>query len=89
MHWAASKSCGIFSAMTENCSSRELLLQGWMKPGRDDLAPNVALVSKRFNEVEDLLRRIVGIQSCCFVDVSTSHYRNSDTANGQWSNSMY
>ncbi len=30
--------------------SRELLLQGWMKPGRDDLAPNVALVSKRFNE---------------------------------------
>jgi len=32
--------------------SRELLLQGWMKPGRDDLAPNVALVSRRFNEVE-------------------------------------
>ncbi len=32
---------------------RELLLQGWMKPGRDDLAPNVALVSKRFNEVKD------------------------------------
>ncbi len=31
---------------------RELLLQGWMKPGRDDLAPNVALVSKRFNEVK-------------------------------------
>jgi hypothetical protein len=33
-------------------SPRELLLQGWMKPGRDDLAPNVALVSKRFNEVK-------------------------------------
>jgi hypothetical protein len=31
---------------------RELLLQGWMKPGREDLAPNVALVSKRFNEVK-------------------------------------
>ncbi|CAF1335181.1 unnamed protein product, partial [Didymodactylos carnosus] len=28
----------------------ELLLQGWMK-ARDDLAPNVALVSKRFNEM--------------------------------------
>ena len=33
-------------------SFRELLLQGWMKPGRDDLAPNVALVSRRFNEVK-------------------------------------
>ncbi|CAF0902526.1 unnamed protein product [Adineta ricciae] len=31
--------------------SEELLLLGWMKPGRDDLAPNVALVSKRFNEM--------------------------------------
>ncbi|CAF3873364.1 unnamed protein product, partial [Rotaria sp. Silwood1] len=31
--------------------SEELLLQGWMKPGRDDLAPNVALVSRRFNEM--------------------------------------
>ena len=30
---------------------RELLLQGWMKPDRDDLAPNVALVSRRFNAV--------------------------------------
>ncbi|CAF3422701.1 unnamed protein product [Rotaria sp. Silwood1] len=30
---------------------RELLLQGWMKPGRDDLAPNVALISRRFNEM--------------------------------------
>ncbi|CAF3690493.1 unnamed protein product [Adineta steineri] len=31
--------------------SEELLLLGWMKPGREDLAPNVALVSKRFNEM--------------------------------------
>ncbi|CAF3695070.1 unnamed protein product [Rotaria socialis] len=31
--------------------SEELLLQGWMKPGRDDLAPNVALISRRFNEM--------------------------------------
>jgi hypothetical protein len=31
--------------------TRELILQGWMKPGRDDLAPNVAFVSRRFNEV--------------------------------------
>ncbi|CAF4158295.1 unnamed protein product, partial [Rotaria magnacalcarata] len=31
--------------------SEELLLQGWMKPDRDDLAPNVALVSRRFNEM--------------------------------------
>jgi hypothetical protein len=30
---------------------RELLLQGWMKPDRDDLAPNVAMVSRRFNAV--------------------------------------
>jgi len=29
-----------------------------MKPGRDDLAPNVALVSKRFNEVKDKKRTI-------------------------------
>lgn len=33
---------------------RELLLQGWMKPDRDDLAPNVALVSRRFNEVNNM-----------------------------------
>ncbi|CAF0931200.1 unnamed protein product [Adineta steineri] len=31
--------------------SEELILQGWMKPGRDDLAPNVAGISRRFNEV--------------------------------------
>ncbi|CAF0748514.1 unnamed protein product [Rotaria sordida] len=31
--------------------SEELLLQGWMKAGRDDLAPNVALISRRFNEM--------------------------------------
>ncbi|CAF3248330.1 unnamed protein product, partial [Rotaria socialis] len=31
--------------------SEELLLQGWMKPDRDDLAPNVALISRRFNEM--------------------------------------
>lgn len=42
--------------------SRELLLQGWMKPGRDDLAPNVALVSKRFNEVKDILLKVIRIQ---------------------------
>jgi hypothetical protein len=35
---------------------RELLLQGWMKPDRDDLAPNVALVSRRFNEVNSIFR---------------------------------
>ena len=27
-------------------------MQGWMKPGREDLAPNVALISSRFNEVQ-------------------------------------
>ena len=32
--------------------NRELLLQGWNKLNRDDLAPNVALVSRRFNEVD-------------------------------------
>ncbi|CAF0918598.1 unnamed protein product [Adineta steineri] len=31
--------------------SEELILQGWMKPGRDDLAPNVAGISRRFNEM--------------------------------------
>ena len=36
---------------------RELILQGWMKPGRDDLAPNVALVSRRFNEVTTIVQR--------------------------------
>jgi hypothetical protein len=62
--------------------SRELLLQGWMKPGRDDLAPNVALVSKRFNEVpKKNLIKVFFLLIHFFLDVSTCDYRNLITTN--------
>ena len=64
VHWSASMDSprSLFSSFWSIFfSSRELLLQGWMKPGRDDLAPNVALVSRRFNEVHQ--RRLLVHQS--------------------------
>jgi len=68
--------------------SRELLLQGWMKPDREDLAPNVALVSKRFNEVEN---EKVQLRICLrlSVDVPIGNHRNSQTTDCQWSCSMH
>lgn len=70
---------------------RELLLQGWMKPGREDSAPNVALISKRFNEVRRSMTGFVlkVVHLWLFLDVSISDYRNSFAAINQWPSSMH
>lgn len=69
---------------------RELLLQGWMKPGRDDLAPNVALISKRFNEVNNIFFGNFQINYVFFeIDVSSCYNRNFITTNNKRSCSMY
>jgi hypothetical protein len=50
-----------------------------MKTGRDDLAPNVALVSSRFNEVTKELNISIDLFIHFFSDVSTGYYRNLNT----------
>jgi hypothetical protein len=60
-----------------------------MKPGPDDLAPNVALVSRRFNEVNQAKFFEKRNSFSSSLDVSSCYNRNPISINCEWSCSMH